>query len=195
MSMDLNSTYWSARYNTGDTGWDIGYAAPALTEYFDEITNKHTRIFIPGCGNAHEVGYLLEKGFTKVHVIDIAPNLTASLAKKYQTHNGKSLHIYTGDFFEHAGEYDVIIEQTFFCALDPTLRKNYVKKMHELLANEGELAGVLFNRSFEGGPPFGGSREEYVELFQSTFNRVSIEPCNNSIPPRKNAEVFIRIGH
>lgn len=192
--MELNSAYWSARYNTGETGWDIGYPAPALTDYFDRITDRHTRIFIPGCGNAHEVAYLLENGFTNVHVIDIAPNLTASLAEKFKHHVGKTLTIYTGDFFKHTGNYDVIIEQTFFCALDPSLREDYVKKMHELLTSEGELAGVLFNRSFEGGPPFGGSKKEYEKLFQSTFNRVSIEPCNNSIPPRKNAEVFIRIG-
>jgi len=70
------------------------------------------------------------------------------------------IQVLLGDFFNHKGEYDLIIEQTFFCALPPTMRQKYVWKMHELLAKDGILAGLLFNRKFEVSPPFGGSQEE-----------------------------------
>ncbi|MCU0386695.1 MAG: TPMT family class I SAM-dependent methyltransferase, partial [Flavihumibacter sp.] len=80
-----------------------------------------------------------------------------------------------------------------FCALDPSLRSQYVNKMSALLAPGGKLVGVLFNRAFEGGPPFGGSKEEYEQLFAKTFSRRSMEPCYNSIPPRRDAELFIRM--
>ena len=85
----------------------------------------------------------------------------------------------------------MIIEQTFFCALNPALRKDYVDRMYELLKPGGKLVGVLFNRSFEGGPPFGGSKEEYKELFDEKFVIKKMEDCYNSIEPRKDAEVFI----
>ncbi|MCS7037470.1 MAG: SAM-dependent methyltransferase, partial [Saprospiraceae bacterium] len=53
------------------------------------------------------------------------------------------------------------------------------------------LAGVLFDRDFEGGPPFGGHAEEYRALFEPLFRIHTLEPCYNSIPPRAGAEVFI----
>lgn len=43
----------------------------------------------------------------------------------------------------------VLMEQTFFCAINPSLRKDYVAKMHELLAPNGKLVGVLFDKEFE----------------------------------------------
>lgn len=193
MTSQLNSQYWNNRYRNADTGWDIGYAAPPLTSYFDQLTYKNKRILIPGCGNAYEVAYLLENGFQNISVVDIAPDLTEALSEKFAPHEGKELTIYTGDFFDHTGVYDLIVEQTFFCALDPILRSRYVEKMHELLSPGGKLVGLLFNRDFQGGPPFGGSREEYEPLFSQKFSRGSMEPCYNSIPPRRDAELFIQM--
>ena len=193
MTEQLDSQYWNNRYRNAETGWDIGYAPPPLTTYFDQLTDKNIRILIPGCGNAYEVGYLLDNGFRNITVIDIAPDLTASLAEKFSAHLGKELTIYTGDFFEHEGNYELIVEQTFFCALNPSLRKKYAEKMAALLVPGGKLVGLLFNREFEGGPPFGGSKEAYESIFAGSFSRKSMEPCYNSIPPRKDAELFIQL--
>jgi hypothetical protein len=63
--------------------------------------------------------------------------------------------------FEHQGEYDLILEQTF-CALPPTIRH---AKMHQLLVKDGILAGVLFDRYFESDS-FGGSQNEYNLLLK-----------------------------
>ena len=68
-----------------------------------------------------------------------------------------------------------------------------MKKMYQLLNPGGRLVGVLFNRSFEGGPPFGGNLEEYEELFKEKFEIVKLEPCYNSIQPREGTEVFINV--
>lgn len=65
--------------------------------------------------------------------------------------------------------------------------------MYQLLKPGGKLVGVLFNRSFEGGPPFGGSKSEYLSLFQNQFTVTSMEECYNSIAPRKNAELFVKL--
>ena len=62
--------------------------------------------------------------------------------------------------------------------------------MHDLLAPGGKLVGVLFNRSFDGGPPFGGDKEEYTDLFSTWFPELKMELCYNSIPPRRDTELF-----
>jgi hypothetical protein len=62
--------------------------------------------------------------------------------------------------------------------------------MHQLLAPEGKLAGLLFDKEFEGGPPFGGHQKEYRLLFAPLFKILRMEPCYNSIDSRKKSELF-----
>jgi methyl halide transferase len=135
---------------------------------------------------------LLNQGFTNVTVIDIAPTLVENLRSKFK--GNCAINIILGNFFNHQGEYDLILEQTFFCALEPNLRNEYVSKMYELLSSTGTLVGLLFNRTFKGGPPFGGDREEYEKLFAEYFKKVKLEVCHNSIKPRANSELFIEIA-
>lgn len=188
----LDGTYWSNRYDTNATQWDLGCVSPPLKAYIDQLTDKNMRILIPGCGNTYEAAYLLEKGFTNITVIDIAPNLVQQLKKAFAS--TPSLHIILGDFFEHEGEYDLILEQTFFCAINPQLRERYVAKMNDLLAINGKLAGVLFNTVFEHtGPPFGGDLSEYELLFGKTFDIQLMEKCYNSFVKRQETELFIKM--
>jgi SAM-dependent methyltransferase len=153
------------------------------------LQNKHIKILIPGCGNTYEAEYLLQQGFTDITVIDIAPTLVEKLQQKFSSN--KNIKVILGDFFEHKGKYDLIIEQTFFCALPPTLRQKYVYKMHKLLNTDGLIVGLLFNRTFETNPPFGGSKKEYEVLFKDAFIFNQFDVCNNSALPRINTELFV----
>jgi methyl halide transferase len=186
--------YWNSLYDNGETSWDIGFPSPAIKEYVDQLTDKGISILIPGCGNAYEAEYLLAQGFTDVTVLDVAPSLTATLENKFSRELGKRIRIVTGDFFDHEGAYDLILEQTFLSALDPGFRPLYVEKMHSLLVPGGHLAGVLFNKVFEEqGPPFGGTMEEYKLMFSNRFSIKKMEVCYNSIDRRKGAEVFVNL--
>ena len=188
----LNGNYWSNRYLTGTAAWDLGQVSPPLKNYIDQLAYKAIRILIPGCGNTYEADYLLKQGFTNITLIDIAPALVALLKEKYKSN--PHIKIILGDFFTHQGQYDMILEQTFFCAIDPFLRKDYVAKMPTLLAPNGRLVGVLFNRLFEKqGPPFGGTQNEYELLFAKEFIFKTFEPCYNSFSKRKDTELFINL--
>lgn len=187
----LNQDYWDSQYKANSTAWDIGNVSPPIKMYIDTLKDKNKSILIPGCGNSYEAEYLLKVGFTNVTVIDIAPTLVENLSVKFE--NNSNITIVMGDFFEHEGKYDLIIEQTFFCALPPTMRQQYVLKMQELLSKDGKLAGLLFNTNFEGGPPFGGSQAEYKLLFADKFDFLKMELCQNSIVKRANNELFIEL--
>lgn len=183
----LDQIYWENQYQDGTIGWDLGEISPPIKSFIDHFANKEARILIPGCGNTYEAEYLLEQGFTSVTVIDIAPSLVDSLKKKFE--GNSNIKVILGDFFEHDGQYDLIIEQTFFCALPPQMRERYVRKMHQLLAEDGKLAGLLFNREFEQGPPFGGNQQSYKTLFGQAFFIASMEVATNSVPARANVEL------
>jgi SAM-dependent methyltransferase len=132
-------------------------------------------------------------GFTNVHLLDFAPEALTLFSERVRDFPKDQLHY--GDFFEHQGKYDLVLEQTLFCAINPNDRKKYAKKMADLIKPSGKLVGVLFNREFEGGPPFGGSIAEYEPLFSALFSSVYIEPCYNSIKPREGSEVFIKMNN
>lgn len=186
--LSLDQDYWNSRYDTRSTGWDLGQVSPPLSAYIDQLENKNLKILIPGCGNSYEAEYLLANGFTDVSLIDIAPSLVAQLQEKFR--GNKNIKIILGDFFEHQGSYDLILEQTFFCAIHPSLRKQYVTKMKSLLLPGGKLAGLLFDTHFEQGPPFGGSRDEYQVLFETDFDIRKMEVAHNSFAKRKGTELF-----
>jgi len=187
-----NQDYWNIRYKEGQTGWDVGNISQPLKEYFDQIENHDLSVLIPGCGNAYEAQYLLENGFTNVTLVDISDILIRQLEERFYPKYQDHLHLIHGDFFEMQGSYDLIVEQTFFCALDPNLRENYAQKMNELLTENGKLVGVMFNRDFDhDGPPFGGNREEYLDYFTDRFHLKHFSDCYNSIPPRQGSELFI----
>lgn len=189
MTLILDDAYWSNRYKNNQTGWDIGAASTPLVEYINQLNNKNIAILIPGGGNAYEAAYLAEKGFTNITVIDIALFICEQLKKKLPS----SVKIIHGDFFAHNDSYDLILEQTFFCALDPALRNNYAKKMYALLKKQSKLVGLLFNKEFELNPPFGGDCNSYRQLFKTLFRIAIMAPCYNSIKPRKETEVFIKL--
>lgn len=194
MTKMYDQTYWDTRYQQAQTGWDVGHISTPLKDYFDQLTDKNQAILIPGCGNAYEATYLLQNGFTDVTLLDISPKLVENLRLKLvDFEEVGAVKIVLQDFFEHTGQYDLIIEQTFFCALDPSLRLNYARKMYELLKPNRRLVGLLFDKTFEGGPPFGGSVAEYQVLFEPYFELQIFEKAYNSIRPRAGAELFVKM--
>ena len=187
---DLGENFWNDQYKANTTGWDLGQVSPPLKDYIDQLKNRDLRILIPGCGNSYEAEYLLEQGFTNVSVIDIAPEPVERLRSKFQSN--PNIKIISGDFFSHKGEYDLILEQTFFCALDPELRKKYAEAMKSLIPKGGKITGVLFNIQFEReGPPLGGSEAEYRALFENDFDLRTIAPSYSSCIKREGTELFI----
>jgi len=191
--MNLDKDFWDKQWQSKQTAWDIGYASTPIVNYFNSLQNKNYNILIVGCGNAYEAEYLLSNGFKNITIIDIAPTVISQLLQKFEKYIGNELCIIVGDFFKHSGKYDIIIEQTFFCALNLNLRTNYRDKMHELLNDNGKIVGLLFNRSFEQNPPFGGSEEEYKLLFQEKFFIQKMEECTESIPQRAGTELWIEL--
>lgn len=187
----LDSNFWAERYNTGEMGWDTGSITTPLKEYIDGLKTKDLTILIPGGGNSYEAEYLTNIGFEQVHLVDWAKAPLDNL--KQRVPNFPDEHLIQADLFDHTGQYDLIIEQTFFCAIDPELRSKYAKKMHSLLKPGGKLVGLLFQFPLESGPPFGGSKEEYLGYFDRLFHIEHMEDCYNSIKPRAGKELFIEL--
>jgi methyl halide transferase len=188
--MEFDAKYWNGKYIHNKTKWDIGYVSTPLKEYFDQLKNKKTKILIPGAGNAYEAEYLINNGFENTFVLDISEKAIESFRQRMPTFPAHQ--IFKENFFEHQNTYDLIVEQTFFCSIDRDSRNAYVEKMVQLLKPKGKLVGLLFNHEFgQNDQPFGGTPQEYKNIFSPHFRFQHFDVAYNSIKPRQGREHFL----
>lgn len=192
MEQALSEHFWNEKYEKCETGWDIGYIATPLKNYFDQLADKNINIIIPGCGNAYEAEYLHQLRFKNVYLLDFSKHALQQFKQRVPTFPEHNL--ICEDFFKHQGTYDLMIEQTFFCALHPSLRAKYAQHTAEILKPKGKLVGLLFDDILNTDhPPFGGNKEEYLTYFSPYFDVAIMETATNSIPPRAGRELFIKM--
>lgn len=191
--MNLSEEFWDNRYKEEDTGWDLGEISPPLKAYIDQLTNKNLKILIPGGGHSHEAEYLHFKKFKNVFVVDLSKTALSNI--KSRVPSFPSAHLIQKDFFDlDMVSFDLIIEQTFFCAIHPDLRPAYAAKAYELLAYKGKVIGVLFNVDLnKDKPPFGGNKTEYLNYFKPYFKIQVMEDAYGSHHTRATKELFFKI--
>lgn len=167
---------WQVRYQKGDTPWDKGFTTPVLSElieYKPLFFGEAKRFFVPGCGFGYDAQALAETG-SSVLGVDIA-EVAVEKAREMESQKGE-LSFELGDIFKLgeslSARFDFVWEHTCFCALDPSLRSQYVEQMWKVLKRGGAVLGVFFiNPKLKAGegPPFGASREEIRKLFAPYF--------------------------
>ena len=190
--MALDASYWEQRYCAQDKGWDLGCISTPLKTYVDGLTDFSKKILIPGAGNGHEAIYLHHKGFRQVYVLDWSSSALSHVQQECP--DFPEDHLICSDFFLHQQQYDLILEQTFFCALTPDLRPKYAAHMASLLKPKGRLVGLLFDAPLNNDvPPFGGTKQEYIAYFRPYFALETFELAYNSIAPRSGRELFINL--
>lgn len=195
--MLLDASFWDNKYQNNDIGWDVGEITTPLKTYFDQLTDKEQYILIPGGGNSYEARYLQSLGFKNVFVVDLSETALNTIQKT--TPSFPKTHLIQADFFKLHELYpnlkfDIIIEQTFFCAINPEVRSDYVTQVNQLLKGNGKLVGVLFDAILNTDkPPFGGNKNEYKSYFKSLFEVEIMDDCYNSICNRAGNELFIKL--
>jgi len=191
-TLNLNEHYWDNRYQKNDDRWDLGAISTPIKTYIDQLSNKALKILIPGGGNSYEAEYAFKQGFKNTYVVDLSQTALSNFKKRVP--NFPESQLLHQNFFDINGTFDLILEQTFFCAINPKFRADYAKQAANLLAKNGKIAGLLFNAPLnEDKPPFGGNSKEYKAYFAPFFNIEIMDPCYNSVESRKSRELFIKL--
>ena len=97
------------------------------------------------------------------------------------------------DFFAAAdlGDFDLIFDHTFFCAIDPSKRSDWAAKMGELLSvKKGRLLTIIYPLPGEHlmskeGPPFEVTFAAYQEVL-TEFGFECLKRWGNSELPASN---------
>ena len=181
---------WQGHYESNDLGWDLGQVAPPFVKLWEEEKLPAGKALVPGCGRGHEVIFLAENGF-EVTAIDFSKGAVTYLerALKERSLSGQVLH---QDFFgldnSHDDVYDLVLEQTFFCAIAPRQRQDYALNVARILKPGGMLVGLFYHTSKEGGPPYNTTREDIEVNFAKNFKIQALHKTTLSAEQRKDKE-------
>ena len=190
------ANFWNECYNDNNTGWDLGKITPVFKDWVDKL-DKKSKILVPGCGNGYDPLYFASLGHDVVAVdfSEIAVNNIKSKLKAEKV----NLKVIKYDFFnlldKYKKEFDYIIEYTFFCAIDPKNRDQYINITHKLLKDNGYLIGLFLpfqKKISEGGPPFAVRKNEIKKKFVNKFDLIENFSHPLSINARKENELFYK---
>lgn len=195
-------TDWEKHYVDGRTPWEKGEPAPALVQALEK-SPLTGRILAPGCGLGHDVRAVAAASpDAEIIGLDVAPS-ALEMAEKFPKVGNESYFL--GDLFQlppdMVGSFDWIWEHTCFCAIDPSMRDDYVTAVSGALKEDGHLFGVFFldpydedHREEDNRPPFGTSVEELKERFESTFEITQSWEPDVAYPGREGLEWMMIMG-
>ncbi len=191
------SQFWNNKYLENESKWDIGNPTPAFVDYFKLLSNKNKKILVPGCGNGYDALYLAKLGFD-VYAVDFSKEAINYILEQAKNQN-ISINVLHEDFFKLNNFdffFDIVLEYTFFCAISPDRRQEYIEKICDLLKKNGEYVGFLLpidKNVNEPGPPFGIDLNETLNDFSKYFSIKECTKSSLSIEPRINSEIFIKM--
>jgi cyclopropane fatty-acyl-phospholipid synthase-like methyltransferase len=163
-------TDWQERYQTEDTPWDKGEPAPGLVDWLKKQTlDPDARVLVPGCGRGHDASAWAKAGFDTTGM-DLAEIALSDAREKYESL--PNLAFFPGNFLDEKPQepYDLIFEHTLYCAIDPARREDYAKSLPNWLKPGGYFLAIHFIFPLdEEGPPFGASKDEIINRFQTNF--------------------------
>jgi SAM-dependent methyltransferase len=187
-----NEDFWSEIYQNEKPPWDLDQPAPALVDMLPRLKLSKSRILVLGCGAGHDAAFFAKAGHV-VTAVDFSPEAIERGRKLYGEF--KNLQFVEADIFnlpqDMQGSYDLIFEQTCFCAVNPTLRSRLVSIWRGLLAEQGFLMGVFFVNEKKKGPPYGASEWEIRERLKKGFHFVFWGRLKNSIERRYGKELLV----
>lgn len=184
------TTDWENLYQTGETGWDKGAAAPPLLAFLEQHPLMG-RVLVPGCGRGHDVRAIAQAGADDVIGLDIAPSAFAGVTVLPNT------RFVVGDLFAlpetFLGAFDAVFEHTCFCAIPRDRRDDYVYAVASALKPGGLFLGLFYLSPRDDpdptlGPPFNCSRDELDTRFGADFTLVQAQVPSVSYPGREGKE-------
>tara|TARA_Y100000758_G_scaffold286452_1_gene237216 strand:- start:90 stop:695 length:606 start_codon:yes stop_codon:yes gene_type:complete len=186
--------FWEDIYLEDDAGWDLGEPTPVFDKIGDDLSPG--KVCIIGCGRGYDAVMFAQKGF-EVIAVDFAPSAVTAM-QSLANCAGVIIKIIEGDIFslssQFNSEFDYVIEQTCFCAINPSRREEYEQLIKAIIKPHGKLIGLWFplDKSMkDGGPPWGTTIPEVKSIFYDGWKIEKEEFSELSIPSRKNREKLI----
>lgn len=187
------SEFWNGQYLSNETPWDTRKDVyPALPGLVAQLKLLKSRVLVAGCGRGHDAAWFAQAGHL-VTAIDYSAEAIKQAKELYGHIQG--LTFVQADVFNLPQSYDknfdVVLEHTLYCAIDPEKRNDLVKAWRRVLVDNGHLLGLFFASERADGPPYGGSEWELRSRLAKTFRPLYWQRLHNSAPKRLGTELFV----
>jgi len=212
MSLLDNAEFWDQAYLEDRATWDIGTPTPVFDSMLRECGlqiagyGRHGRLFsspqgsssrrvlVPGCGRGYDAMLFAQYGF-EVTAVDFAPEAVKFLRAEAANRNLR-MEILQDDLFtlseENIARYEIVLEYTCICAIDPARRWEYLHMLHRLLAPGGYFIGLIFPIDGRpGGPPYAIERDSFLSELTTLFDVRFLDIPKTSIKPRRGKEILV----
>lgn len=188
---DLTANAWEERYQEKRDRWDLGCPAPPfITLLNSEHAPPIGKMAVLGCGKGHDAMLFSNADF-EIIGFDFAPSAIA------QARNTAEARHLTAKFLERNifelepelhHQFDYVLEHTCFCAIDPTLRSQYIQVIKQLLRPQGKLIALFYTHNRPDGPPYGIAPKTILDLFRNDFEVLLFQAETHSIARRQGEE-------
>jgi SAM-dependent methyltransferase len=196
--------FWEHYYHEPEIPWDLGAAAPPLVHWLENnptCFQQHAivKVVVLGAGAGHDAALFTQpNGLSKnstVTGLDYAPSAIQMATKRYgkipnlQFEQADCLNLTNGPLaasLHHT--FDLAIEHTFFCAIQPEQRDAYIENLCFVLKPKGYFLGLFWNHGGPGGPPFDTTPEAIQQHFAPHFHLLTLDQATGSHPRRQNKE-------
>ena len=192
---DVNKPdFWEEIYQAGRAGWDLGGPTPALHRLLESGEITPGRLIVLGAGRGHDARDFARHGFT-VTAVDFAAEAVAAMRELADP--SAPTEIVQADIFNLPAEldhaFDVVLEYTCFCAINPARRGEYADVVARLIKPGGTYVALLFPLDqHKGGPPFAVSIDEALALFRKRkFRLRRREIPDDSVWQRRGLEELL----
>ncbi len=188
--------FWEAAYRENRDGWELGEVAPPLARALREMPAPTTgaRAIVFGSGRGHEARAAAERGWSVVGV-DFAESARAEAARLTPAALRDRIEWRTADLFTladtDAGAFDLAVEHTSYCAIDPARRPEWMRVARAVLRPGATLLALFYTHGREGGPPFGATQDEVLAALAPHFDVVRREVPSDSIERRRGEELLV----
>ena len=187
--------FWEKCYQSGDMGWDLGSPTP-IFDHWIKSQAYPLSICVLGAGNGWDALNFAEKGHI-ITAVDFAESAIENM-NVFMKKRGVHINIIHSDIFDlgklFSHNFDIVLEYTCFCAIDPAKRMDYIRMTHEILKPYGKLVGLLFpidKDLNDDGPPYGVDLDTTIDLFSQYFTLDTKEISNLSVKSRYGREIFV----
>ncbi len=217
LSSNRDSAYWDRRFGSGDTPWELNAPSSVLIDALsllfpgEEAPLQGLTALLPGCGTGSDALELARQG-ARVLAVDWSDYACSQLRERIAARRAQGglvdISVAKADFFAVPAEpVDLVCEHTFFCAIDPVMRREYVAAVSRWLRPGGYLVGNFFvlgeaecralpdlSLAKDGlGPPFATSVKELAVLLSGGFDLLTLQPAKTGEESRRSGLEWVAI--
>lgn len=184
--------FWSDIYRADDAGWELNEPSPSFKDLLPRLKLPKSRVLVLGCGSGNDAAFFAEHGHV-VTSVDISAEALKNAKAKYG--HMTNIQWVKMDIFKLPRDFDqafdIVVEHTCYCAIDPIQRPQLVKTWIQCLVPGGHLMGVFFGMDKMKGPPFGGTEWELRERLKRSFHFIFWGRSHESIQRRDGKEFVV----